>query len=200
MSDNFNRQIVKREGEFLMADPQIVESKSVHHVAYTTRDVEATYEFYTQKLGMRLLRTENHRQGDGYFRHFFFGMGAGEAIAFFQMEGIGEEPDFKTEISTGLGLPPWANHIAFRLDTLEELETMTKQLHGRGIEGIMRVDHGWCTSIYTLDPNGIMVEFCVTTDAEEFEQTEEEALRLMRLLPSEFDEEERKEESAGKLV
>jgi hypothetical protein len=45
-----------------------------------------------------------------------------------------------------------------------------------------------------------MVEFCVTTDAEEFEQTEEEALRLMRLLPSEFDEEERKEESAGKLV
>ena len=183
-----------------MSDPTLVQSKSVHHVAYTTRDPEATYEFYTKKLGMRLLRTENHRQGDGYFRHFFFGMGAGEAIAFFQLEGVGEEQDFKTEISTGLGLPPWANHIAFRLDTLEELETMTKQLHERGIPNIIQIDHGWCVSIYMLDPNGIMVEFCVTTDAEEFDQTEEEALRLMRLPPSEITEVTRKEESIGRRV
>ncbi len=183
-----------------MSNPKVLESKSVHHVAYTTRDVEATYEFYANKLGMRLLRTENHRQGDGYLRHFFFGMGAGEAIAFFQLEGIGEEPDYKTEISTGLGLPPWANHIAFRLDTLEELEAMTKRMHERGIERIMQVDHGWCTSIYTLDPNGIMVEFCVTTDPEEFAQSEEEALRLLRQPVSEFAEEDRKEGSVGKLV
>jgi catechol 2,3-dioxygenase-like lactoylglutathione lyase family enzyme len=183
-----------------MPNPQIPESKSVHHVAYTTRDAEATYEFYSKKLGMRLLRTENHRQGDGYFRHFFFGMGAEEAIAFFELDGVGEDPDFKTEISTGLGLPPWANHIAFRLDTLEELEAMTKQMHERGIEHIMQIEHGWCTSIYTLDPNGIMVEFCVTTHAEEFEQTEEEALALLRQPVSEIEEETRKEESVGKLV
>jgi len=183
-----------------MSSSPPVRSRSVHHVAYTTRDPEATYEFYTRKLGMRLLHTENHRQGDGYFRHFFFGMGEGEAIAFFHLEGVGEDPEFKTEISTGLGLPPWANHIAFRLDTLEELETMTKQLHERGIEHLIRIDHGWCTSIYTLDPNGIMVEFCVTTDPDGFEQTEEEALRLLRLPASEIPEEERKEESVGKMV
>jgi glyoxylase I family protein len=183
-----------------MSHPKPVQSRSVHHVAFSTRDVEATYEFYTKKLGMRLLHAENHRQGEGYFRHFFFGMGAGEAIAFFQLEGVGEEADFKTEISTGLGLPPWANHIAFRLDTLEELETMTKQMHERGIPNIMQVDHGWCTSIYTLDPNGIMVEFCVTTDAEEFDQTEEEALRLLRLPPAEITEVTRKEQAIGKVV
>jgi len=183
-----------------MSNSQIVESRSVHHVAYTTRDAEATYEFYNKKLGMRLLHAENHRQGDGYFRHFFFGMGAGEAIAFFELQGVGEDPEFKTEISTGLGLPPWANHIAFRLDTLEELETITKQMHERGIEHIMRIDHGWCTSIYTLDPNGIMVEFCVTTDAEEFTQTEEEALALLRLPASEIAEETRKEDTIGELV
>jgi catechol 2,3-dioxygenase-like lactoylglutathione lyase family enzyme len=183
-----------------MSDSMLVQSKSVHHIAFSTRDVEATYEFYTQKLGMRLLHAENHRQGDGYFRHFFFGMGAGEAIAFFQLEGVGEEPDFKTEISSGLGLPTWANHVAFRLDTLEELEVMTKQLHERGIPDILQIDHGWCTSIYMLDPNGIMVEFCVTTDTEEFDQTEEEALRLLRLPPSEIAEATRKEESTGKSV
>ncbi len=183
-----------------MTPPETVQSKSVHHVAYTTRDPEATYEFYVKKLGMSLLRTENHRQGDGYFRHFFFGMGGGEALAFFELGGVGEQADFKTEISTGLGLPQWANHIAFRLDTLEELETMTKQLHERGIEQIMQMDHGWATSIYMLDPNGIMVEFCVTTDAEQFGQTEEEALRLMRLPASEIDEETRKETAIGKMV
>lgn len=184
-----------------MSSSNSLESRSVHHVAYTTRDVEATYAFYAEKLGMQLLRMENHRQGDGYFRHFFFGMGGGEAIAFFYVEDVGEEPDYKTDISTGLGLPPWANHIAFRLDTIEELESMTKRMHERGIEHIMQVDHGWCTSIYTLDPNGIMVEFCVTTDAEGFfEQNEEEALRLLRQPSSEFAEEDRKETSVGKLV
>ena len=184
-----------------MPSPSSFESKGVHHVAYTTRDVEATYEFYAKKLGMQLLRTENHRQGDGFFRHLFFGMGAGEAIAFFYVEGVGEAPDYKTEISTGLGLPPWANHIAFRLDTIEELEAMTKRMHERGIEYIIQIDHGWCTSIYTLDPNGIMVEFCVTTDAEGFaDQSEEEALRLLRLPSSEFAEEDRKEASIGERV
>ena len=184
-----------------MPSQSALESKSVHHVAYTTRDVEATYEFYTNKLGMRLLRTENHRQGDGFFRHFFFAMGSGEAIAFFYVEGVGETRDYKTEISTGLGLPPWANHIAFRLDTMEEIEAMTKRMHERGIEHIMQIDHGWCTSIYTLDPNGIMVEFCVTTDAAAFaDQSEEEALRLLRQPSSEFTEEDRKEESVGKRV
>jgi catechol 2,3-dioxygenase-like lactoylglutathione lyase family enzyme len=184
-----------------MADTGPPQSKSLHHVAFTTRDVEATHEFYATKLGMPLLRTENHRTGDGWMRHFFFGLGAGEAIAFFALEDVGEEPDYKTDISTGLGLPTWANHVAFRLDTLDELTAMTARMHEHDIEFVMQIDHGWCTSIYTLDPNGIMVEFCVTTNAEEFgSQTPEEALRLLRLPVEEFAEEDRKDESAGELV
>ena len=183
-----------------MPDPSPTQSKSVHHIAYTTRDAEATYEFYAKKLDMPLLHAENHRQGDGYFRHFFFDIGRGEAIAFFELRDVGEERDFKTEISTGLGLPTWANHIAFRLDTLEQLEAKIERLHDNGITDIMQIDHGWCTSIYMLDPNGIMVEFCVTTDAGEFAQSEEEALRLLRQSPADFAEETRKEESVGKLV
>ncbi|MDP6377040.1 MAG: VOC family protein [Pseudomonadales bacterium] len=177
-----------------------VQSRSFHHVAYVTRDAEATFEFYANKLGIPLLRTENHLQGDGYFRHFFFGVGGGEALAFFEIGGVGEVPDFKTEISTGLGLPPWVNHVAFRLDTLEELDAMTERMHDRGVENITRLDHGWCTSIYAMDPNGIMVEFCVTTDADAFGQTEEEALRLMRLPVEQITEETRKETSLAENV
>jgi catechol 2,3-dioxygenase-like lactoylglutathione lyase family enzyme len=183
-----------------MSDPDEVRSKSVHHVAYATRDLEATYAFYTGKLGMPLLRTENHRQGDGYFWHFFFGMGGGEALAFFEVHDVGELPDYRTDVSHGVGFPVWVNHIAFRLDTLEELEAMTKTMHSRGIDEIAQVDHGWATSIYTTDPNGIMVEFCVTTDAAEFAQTEQEALRLMRQPPGEIPEETRKETGIARSV
>jgi catechol-2,3-dioxygenase len=77
---------------------------------------------------------------------------------------------------------------------------MTKKMHARGIDDILQVDHGWATSIYTTDPNGIMVEFCVTTDAEEFAQSEEEALRLMRQPQGEIPEETRKETSIARRV
>jgi hypothetical protein len=31
------------------------------------------------------------------------------------------------------------------------------------IKPLMEIDHGWCHSLYYLDPNGIMVEFCRDT-------------------------------------
>ena len=172
-------------------------SKSLHHVAYATRDPEATYQFYSQKLGMPLVHTENHLQGDGHFRHFFFDMGNGDYLAFFEVKNLGEENDYRTDVSVGAGLPIWVNHIAFRLDTEEELAQMIARLHERGLDQLQEIDHGWCRSVYLVDPNGIMVEFCVTTDREAFTQTEEEALRLMRLPPDEIRPESTKEVSSA---
>ncbi|MBM4335203.1 MAG: VOC family protein [Deltaproteobacteria bacterium] len=183
-----------------MTDETTIRSKHLHHVAYATRDSEATYDFYANKLGMKLLRTENHRQGEGYFRHFFFDMGAGECLAFFEISNVGEEPGYRTAIAVGNGLPVWVNHLAFALDSLEELELMKKRLRNRGVEQMTVLDHGWSTSLYLVDPNGIMVEFCVTTDAGHFLQTEAEALRLMRLPPDQIAEETRKETSAARRV
>ena len=36
-------------------------------------------------------------------------------------------------------------------------------MDAEGIEPLMEIDHGWCHSLYYLDPNGIMVEFCRDT-------------------------------------
>ena len=183
-----------------MAAQAPLRSKSLHHVAFATRDPEATYQFYTQKLGMPLIHTENHLQQDGYLRHFFFDLGDGGCLAFFQIEDLGEEKDYKTAISLGSGLPIWVNHIAFRLDTEEELNQMEDQLKARGVEGLWEIDHGWCRSVYTVDPNGIMVEFCVTTKPEEFVQSEEEALRLLRLPKEDIADHERKEQSVASRI
>lgn len=175
-------------------------SKSLHHVAYATRDPEATYAFYTGKLGMPLVHAENHLQGDGFFRHFFFDMGNGDYLAFFAIEGVGEEDDYRTDISTGAGMPVWVNHIAFRLDTEAELDEMIGNLRDRGVEHMHELDHGWCRSVYTVDPNGIMVEFCVTTKPAEFAQSEDEALRLLRLPREALAEETRKEQESATRV
>ena len=42
----------------------------------------------------------------------------------------------------------------------------------------MRIDHGWCTSIYADDPNGITVEFCTSTR----EFTDDDRAEAARLL------------------
>ena len=180
-----------------MADSSEARSKSLHHVAYATRDPEATYAFYSGQLGIPLVHAENHKQGDGFFRHFFFDMGRGDYLAFFEIGNVGESDDYRTDISTGAGLPVWVNHVAFRVDSHEELDAMNARMRSQGVEHIHEVDHGWCRSIYTVDPNGIMVEFCVTTDPEAFKQTEEEALRLLRLPPDQISEDSRKEPASS---
>lgn len=176
-----------------MPDARTVRSKSLHHVALATRDAEATYAFYTGILRMPLVHTEVHRQGEGSFRHFFFDLGDGSALAFFEVDGVGERPDYSTRISTGLGLPIWVNHVAFRLDSLDELRAMRQRLQDGGVESLREIDHGWAQSLYAVDPNGILVEFCVTTDAERFAQTEAEALRLLRLPADQIGPETRKQ-------
>lgn len=183
-----------------MISGRSIASKSLHHVAYATRDPEATYEFYSKKLGMRLAHTENHRQGDGYFRHFFFDIGSGEFLAFFEVRDVGEKTDYRTDVSSSAGLPVWVNHLAFRLDTEEELDAMKRRMIDNGIDGLQEIDHGWCRSVYALDPNGIMIEFCVTTKPHDFAMSEEEALRLLRLPPEEIAEATRKEPRDARKV
>jgi len=168
-------------------------AKHLHHVAYASRDTEATYDFYVNKMGFPLVHVENHPHNKGWFRHFFFDIGNGECIAFFEIHNIGEKPDYKTEVSVGLGMPVWVNHVAFQLDSLEELDVMKKRLLSKGIPQLMEVDHGAFISVYLTDPNGIMVEFCVTHRPEQMCQSPEEALRLLRMPKEEFTAADRKD-------
>jgi catechol 2,3-dioxygenase-like lactoylglutathione lyase family enzyme len=133
-----------------------------HHVAYACRDVEATRHFYEDLLGFPLVHTEVDDLKNGRFRHLFFDLGDGSAIAFFDIEGVGEKADWRSDISTGNGLPVWVNHVAFDA-TAELQEEVRARMAAAGITPLMEVDHGWCQSLYFTDPNGIMVELCRNT-------------------------------------
>lgn len=149
-----------------------------HHVAIATRDLAATDRFYREAMGFELAKvvvgpTENP---GGWAKHVFYETGGG-MIAFWDLhdEQLG---DFDPAISTGLGLPQFANHLAFDAPDLDRLETAKARWLEHGHD-VVWADHEWCQSIYTTDPNGILVEWCTTT--REFTDAERaEALERLR--------------------
>lgn len=154
----------------------------IHHIAYACRDIEKTTEYY-EALGFPLVYTEVSppAPNGGFLRHIFFDTGDGSCLAFFDVHGVGEQPDWKSEISTGNGLPVWVNHIAFTA-TAERQAEVRARMDAAGHTPLMDIDHGWCHSLYYVDPNGIMIEFCRDTPG--FTADPEEAHRLLTAVPA----------------
>lgn len=150
--------------------PETVRANGLHHLAFATRCSEATYDFYHNKLGMPLKRTENHRQGKGYFKHYFFAMGRDQCMAFFELHGVGEAQDYRTDVSTGLGMPLWINHVAFDIENETKYQAMKTRLKEHKVTLLGEADHGWCKSLYLVDPNMIMLEFTYTTQENALEE------------------------------
>ncbi|MGZ6885169.1 MAG: VOC family protein [Acidimicrobiia bacterium] len=134
-----------------------------HHLAIATRDLPATHAFYADAMGFTLERVNTAPTTDGgWARHVFYDTGNGELIAFWDIHDDPRVGDFEPSISKGLGLPEWTNHIAFGAETPTDLASARDRWLANGHD-VAEIDHGWCTSIYTMDPNGIMVEWCCTT-------------------------------------
>ncbi len=151
----------------------------VHHIALATRDAKGNHEFYTNAMGFSLVRVEvGPTEGPGgWAKHLFYDTGEGAMIAFWDLHDASLPKDFPTAIATGVGLPIWTNHLAFTAHGLDDLTRRRQRWLDSGHE-CMEIDHGWCTSIYTRDPNGILVEFCATT--REFTASDHaDALRLL---------------------
>ena len=141
-----------------------------HHVAFATRDTAATHRFYTEEMGFELVKvvtSPTPGEHGGWSKHFFYSTGmspTGEQgmIAFWELhdDQIGDE--FPVDLNGAAGLPWWVNHIAFDAPTREDLDRHRERWQSYG-HSVLEVDHDFCTSIYTKDPSGNMVEFCHTT-------------------------------------
>ncbi|MFV0317739.1 MAG: VOC family protein [Microthrixaceae bacterium] len=137
---------------------------SFHHLALATGDLPATHEFYTSAMGFTLAKVVvNPTPEGGWAKHVFYdtddGMGAeGGMIAFWELHG--DYPEVDGAISTSVGLPEWVNHIAFTAVDEAHLEIALKRWLDCGYEAV-EIDHEFCRSIYTTDPNGTLVEWCM---------------------------------------
>lgn len=155
----------------------------LHHVAYATKDLEATHRFYEELMGFPLVHAEQEARPapdggpTGHIKHVFYDIGDGECIAFFYIQNMGEQPGYSTDVSKSVGLPVWVNHVAVRA-TPEQQWTVRDRMTGADVKPLMEIDHGWCKSHYYLDPNGIMVELCADTTG--IEPDPDGALAVMR--------------------
>ncbi len=138
---------------------------SLHHLALATRDTAATHAFYSGVMGFHLARVEvTPTPAGGWAKHLFYEMPGGGMIAFWELHDATLPTDFPTALSEGLGLPPWVNHIAFTATDLDDLARRRDAWLEADLE-VLEIDHDWCRSVYTRDPGGTLVEFCVTTRA-----------------------------------
>ncbi len=151
---------------------------SFHHVAIATRDLDATHRFYTEATGFELRKVDVIPYMEhGWARHLFYDTGNGELMAIWDLHDE-NLPDFDPAISTGLGLPSFVNHIAFGAGDLDDLDARKDRWLAHGHD-VVRIDHGWCVSIYANDPSGTMVEFCVSTKVLD-DEDRREALQLVQ--------------------
>jgi catechol 2,3-dioxygenase-like lactoylglutathione lyase family enzyme len=134
-----------------------------HHVAIASRDLAATHRFYTEAMGFELVKVvvgPTDTPG-GWAKHVFYDTGGHGMLAFWELHDDAIPTDFDPAISTGLGLPAWVNHLAFHAE-LADLGSHRDRWLDQGHD-VMEIDHGFCVSIYTVDPNGVLVEWCADT-------------------------------------
>lgn len=153
--------------------------QKMHHVAYRCRDAEETRHFYEDLLELPLVHfiqlDSVPSTGDpGPFAHLFFEIKDGSCIAFFDLgDGKAGTPDPTT--------PSWLNHLAVEVDSIEELEQFRDRLKSAGVDVVGPTDHGFVTSIYFFDPNGIRLEITTRTVPDEnLEQFAAEAHQRLR--------------------
>jgi catechol 2,3-dioxygenase-like lactoylglutathione lyase family enzyme len=127
--------------------------RGINHLALVTNDMDATVRFYHGVLGARLVAT----LGTPSFRHYFFEVGEGNTIAFFEYQGAEIE-----RFAKPAGIPDVRasqfDHLSLNLADEQAIEELRARLKEHGCEVTDIVDHGFIRSIYFTDPNGIALE------------------------------------------
>ena len=156
------------------------ELSGINHLALVCKDMARTVNFYTNVLGMPLVKTIDLPMGMG--QHFFFDCGAGDCIAFFWFPNA---PAAAPGISSAASLPGKGdlatahasmNHVAFNVP-VERFDEYVDKLSAAGVEvsGVANHDDSEWTvseelhegvyirSVYFFDPDGILLEFACWT-------------------------------------
>jgi len=119
-------------------------ARGLHHTALISSDVERTVRFYQDVLEFPLTELIENRDYPGS-SHFFFDIGNGNLLAFFDFPGLDVGP--YAEVLGGL------HHMAISVDP-EKWEHLVGRLDAAGVEH--EVHSG--VSVYFRDPDGARIE------------------------------------------
>ncbi|OBF99427.1 VOC family protein [Mycolicibacter sinensis] len=166
------------------------EISGINHVALVCADMARTVDFYSNVLGMPLVKSLDLPGGMG--QHFFFDAGNGDCVAFFW---FADAPDRVPGISSPAAIPGVGeitsavssmNHLAFHVPA-EKFDAYRQRLKDKGVRVGPVLNHDmsdyqvsatlhpgvYVRSFYFFDPDGITLEFACWT--KEFTADEEHA-------------------------
>ena len=130
--------------EYIRTDRPPSSARGIHHTALLSSDVERTIRFYQGVLEFPLTEIIENRDYRGS-SHFFFDVGHGNLLAFFDYPGLDLGP--YAEVLGGL------HHIAISV-TPEKWAALRDNLGAAGIP--YQEESG--TSLYFRDPDGARLE------------------------------------------
>jgi catechol 2,3-dioxygenase-like lactoylglutathione lyase family enzyme len=119
-------------------------ARGVHHTAHISSDVERTIEFYQGLLGFPLTDLFENRDYPGS-THFFFAIGHGNLLAFFDFPGLDLGP--YAEVLGGL------HHLAISVEP-EQWDRLRQKLLDAGVP----TQEMSGSSIYFTGPDGERLE------------------------------------------
>ncbi len=119
-------------------------ARGVHHVALLSTDVERTIRFYQDVLEFPLTELFENRDYRGS-THFFFDIGLGNQLAFFDFPGLDLGP--YAEVLGGL------HHLAISVEP-SRWQHLKDKLDAEGVE----YAHHSGTSLYLAGPDGERIE------------------------------------------
>ncbi len=118
----------------------------MHHVALLCGDVERTIRFYQDVVGFPLVELFENRDHPGS-THFFFDIGGGNLLAFFDFPGL--DLGSYAEVLGGL------HHLAISVEP-ERFDEIVGRLTGAGVVREGPPDEH--SSFYFRDPDGARLE------------------------------------------
>ncbi|MCB0985035.1 MAG: VOC family protein, partial [Ilumatobacter sp.] len=119
-------------------------ARGVHHVALICSDVERTVQFYDGLLGFPLIEMFENRDYEGS-THFFFDIGHGNTLAYFDLPGLDLGP--YAEVLGG------HHHLAISIER-PQWEAARARLEAAGVE----TAHVDGSSLYFRGPDGERLE------------------------------------------
>jgi catechol 2,3-dioxygenase-like lactoylglutathione lyase family enzyme len=119
-------------------------ARGVHHAALISSDVERTVRFYQEVLEFPLTEVIENRDYPGS-THFFFDLGHGNLLAFFDFPGLDVGP--YAEVLGGL------HHVAISVEPPRWAQ-LVANLEAAGIEHVVHSK----VSVYFRDPDGARLE------------------------------------------
>ncbi len=140
----------------------------VHHLAIGTADIKKQIEFFTDVLGMELVALYWMHGVEGAW-HGFLKLNDQSYLAFVQTPEIAKIDRTLGVTHAGNAANPVAGgsmqHVAFNVDTLDELLALRDRIRSRGVNVLGPIDHGMCKSMYFAGPEDLSLEVATSEQA-----------------------------------